>query len=277
MRLAPGSPGGSLWKAEDMSQRLQELLDLWGLTLDPMSRTYGDWNRILFVRRRGTPFILKLVGDGHNAADEAAALSRWDGSGAVRLFEQTPDALLLERLDPNRSLSDLPLVDALPRYADLLRQLSVPAPSGLPPLASTALTVSQLPDLPPEVLPPDHLELGRSLATDLADESPGNTLIHGDLHTGNILAGTRQPWLAIDPKPVAGHPERTLAELFWTRLDEMDNVSATLATLARSAGLDPDRSRAWVIVRAASYLVWAVNAGLTRDPVSCRRLIDSLA
>ncbi|MEU4292107.1 aminoglycoside phosphotransferase family protein [Kribbella sp. NPDC026596] len=260
-----------------MSNRAQELADAWGLDLDPMTRQYGDWNQILFVHRGRTPYVLKLVGDGHSAADEATALRVWDGHGAVLLVDEAPGALLLERLDPNLSLSNLRLTEALPVYANVLRQLSVPAPSGPPSLATLAANMAQLPDLPPEVLPPHHVALVRSLAAELASDDPGNTLVHGDLHSGNILAGDRQPWLAIDPKPAAGHPERALAELFWTRIDEMDDIPATVTHLASSANLNAERARAWVIVRAASYLVWAVNAGLTQDPVRCRRLIKSLA
>lgn len=260
-----------------MSQRAQELAAVWGLDLDAMARDYGDWNQILFVHRGGTPYVLKLTGDGHSAADEAAALAAWDGDGAVRLIDQAPDALLLERLDPDQSLASLPLADALPIHVDLVRRLCVPAPEGLPRLDSTAASVAELPDLPAEVLPPGHATLVRALASELAGDGAGNTLVHGDLHSGNILAGGRQPWLAIDPKPAVGHPERVLAELFWTRIHEMDDIPATLTTLARSTGLNADRARAWVMVRAASYLIWAVNAGLTEDPVSCRRLIQALA
>jgi hypothetical protein len=36
--------------------------------------------------------------------------------------------------------------------------------------------------------------------------SAGDQLVHADLHYGNILAGTREPWLAIDPKPVGRRP-----------------------------------------------------------------------
>jgi hypothetical protein len=31
-------------------------------------------------------------------------------------------------------------------------------------------------------------------------------LLFNDLHAGNVLAGRRQPWLLIDPKPYVGDP-----------------------------------------------------------------------
>src|SRR5437660_1452079 len=34
----------------------------------------------------------------------------------------------------------------------------------------------------------------------------GDRLLHWDLHFENVLAAEREPWLAIDPKPLVGDP-----------------------------------------------------------------------
>jgi streptomycin 6-kinase len=44
---------------------------------------------------------------------------------------------------------------------------------------------------------------------------PGDQLLHWDLHYENVLAGEREPWLAIDPEPLAGDPGFDL----WPALD----------------------------------------------------------
>src|SRR5215211_4179751 len=67
-------------------------------------------------------------------------------------------------------------------------------------------------------LPAHWIELAAELATGLATDV-GADLVHGDLHYDNVLAGTRQPWSAIDPKPDAGNPERSVPELMWDRID----------------------------------------------------------
>ena len=41
-----------------------------------------------------------------------------------------------------------------------------------------------------------------------------------DLHFQNVLAGTREPWLVIDPKPLAGDLEWGVIPLFWNRFTE---------------------------------------------------------
>jgi streptomycin 6-kinase len=127
------------------------------------------------------------------------------------------------------------------------------------------------------------------LAAELAADAGAN-LVHTDLHYDNILAGTRQPWLAIDPKAIAGDPELSVPELsvpelsvpelMWTRLDEAETASdirALLAAITHAAALDPAMARAWTIVRAVDYWLWGLDHGFTEDPVRCHRLLDALA
>jgi streptomycin 6-kinase len=37
-----------------------------------------------------------------------------------------------------------------------------------------------------------------------SDDGPPPVLLHGDLNPTNVLAAAREPWLAIDPKPMLG-------------------------------------------------------------------------
>ncbi|WP_460407022.1 aminoglycoside phosphotransferase family protein, partial [Actinophytocola sediminis] len=81
----------------------------------------------------------------------------------------------------------------------------------------------------------------------------GDRLVNEDLHFDNVLAGTREPWLVIDPKPIAGDPEFGLIPLLWNRFD--DRVGERLATVCRLAGLDVELARRWTLVRAVE--TWA--------------------
>jgi streptomycin 6-kinase len=205
--------------------------------------------------------------------------------GAVQLHEATlgEGALLLEQLDSGRSLSGLGLFDAAEIAGDLIRQLTIPAPPGLCQLGDMATEIA-------ETVGPRHNALGNpvparwvglaaGLAAELAADA-GADLVHADLHYGNVLAGTRQPWLAIDPKAIAGDPELSVPELMWTRLDEADqadDIRALLAAITHAAALDPAKARAWTIVRAVDYWLWGLDHGFTEDPVRCHRLLDALA
>ena len=105
-------------------------------------------------------------------------------------------------------------------------------------------------------------------------------MVNWDLHYGNVLfAPTRQAWLAIDPKPATGTPEFGIAQLLWTRIDEMAGPAdfhRHLAALIESAGLDANLTHAWTLVRVVDYWLWALGIGLTEDPRRCATLLDWL-
>ena len=61
----------------------------------------------------------------------------------------------------------------------------------------------------------------RSAGTSSPTPRTDARLIHGDLHYENVLAADREPWLVIDPKPMAGDPHYELAPMLWNRWDEV--------------------------------------------------------
>ncbi|MFE5338955.1 aminoglycoside phosphotransferase family protein [Isoptericola sp. NPDC056578] len=136
----------------------------------------------------------------------------------------------------------------------------------------------------------ERLDGGRSLADEPLDAAievlAGLTRTlavpapDGDLHHAQVLAGTRAPWLVVDPVLWRGDPEADLARVLWTRLDELPTEAAVVVAFdafVRAAGVPRERARAWVVLRATSYLLWGLTHGLTEDPVRCRRLLDVFA
>jgi streptomycin 6-kinase len=97
-----------------------------------------------------------------------------------------------------------------------------------------------------------------------AGESAGTLLLSDDLHYDNVLRGQREPWLMIDPKPVSGDPEFGVIPLLWNRFSELDGereLRERLAALVDAAELDPERTRAWTLLRAVDNWLWELNAG----------------
>jgi streptomycin 6-kinase len=275
---------GLRW-VEAVPALVERLCHRWQIELASDAALYGDNNLLFPARHAADACMLKLCEPGHDTVAEVTALLAWDGRGAVQLHEATlgEGALLLEQLDSGRSLSGLGLFDAAEIAGDLIRQLTIPAPPGLCQLGDMATEIA-------ETVGPRHNALGNpvparwvglaaGLAAELAADA-GADLVHADLHYGNVLAGTRQPWLAIDPKAIAGDPELSVPELMWTRLDEAghaDDIRALLAAITHAAALDPAKARAWTIVRAVDYWLWGLDHGFTEDPVRCHRLLDALA
>lgn len=86
--------------------------------------------------------------------------------------------------------------------------------------------------------------------------------------------------MAIDPSAAVGTPERSVAELLWTRIDELPGpqaITGLLGTLAENGQLDRAKAIAWGFVRSIDYWLWGLENGLTTDPLRCQRVASALA
>lgn len=237
----------------------EELMAAWELELDGLPM-HGFCALVLPVTGPEGGSVLKISFPDEQTEHEHLALGRWDGRGAVRLQRAEPRrrAMLLERLAPDK-LDGVDLETACTVVAELYAQLHVPASGQFHRLSAwTRRWYDRLAALPAEAPVPRRLVLqGTALARELADDpATDGTLVHGDLHYLNVLAGERQPWLAIDPKPLSGDPHVEPAPMLWNRWDEAiatgdarGEIRRRFHTLVDVAGLDEDRVRAWTVLR----------------------------
>ncbi|HEX4212386.1 MAG TPA: aminoglycoside phosphotransferase family protein [Candidatus Dormibacteraeota bacterium] len=273
---------------EWMSRLPEDVSDFsarWGLETDGERIWHGFHAIVVPVRRKGRALVLKLAWPPGPARSEALALGIWNGRGAVRLIESDPErgALLLERLDPSRCLEGLAPLEAAAVAGRVIRTLAVEAPPSIPSLRSAARAIAEglrsKRSRPGRGIPAGWIEAAAELADGLTASTAG-LMVHADLHYANVLAGEREPWAAVDPKPYRGDPERSVAELLWTRADELKGAAGILAVLdviVDAAGLDRERAAIWGFVRAIDYWVWGLDNGLTEDPVRCNRVAAALA
>jgi streptomycin 6-kinase len=226
----------------------------WGLTL---GEPYVPGIAGHVVRARladGSPAVLKLFWPHREAEQEADALERWDGEGAVRLLarDDARSALLLERCEPGTVLSDAP--DPVGVLIDLLPRLWVDA-AGFRTLADEAEHWLSGPDLA-AVPDPRLREAAASLLRELGPTQGGQVLVHQDLHGENVLAARRQPWLVIDPKPLAGEREFSAAPI--VRSGELGHSKRAalyrLDRLCAELGLDRERARGWTIAQTVAWM-----------------------
>ena len=255
---------------DGLPRTVADLVDEWELTYDG-APCHGYCSLVLPVRTpTGRPAVLKVGYPDDESEHEHLALQRWQGNGAVLMFRADPRryAMLLERLH-REDLTDLWDVEACEIVAGFYSRLHVPAPPQLRPLtAYVERWTAGLAALPKDAPMPRRLvEQAVSLASSfLTDEASSGTMIHGDLHYGNVLAGDREPWLVIDPKPMSGDPHYEVAPLLWNRWEEVvasgrvrDAVRQRFHAVVDAAGLDEARARAWVIVRALHDAYWTVD------------------
>jgi len=257
-------------------------LERWQLRRDGAPRS-GHVALALPVRRAdGTRAVLKLQRVDDETAGEPLALRTWAGRGAVRLLADDPAAgvMLLERLDDRRSLDGVrDGLAALRILSELLARLvAVPAPPGIRRLADVvAELLRRIPAVVDRLAGAGDRRLVRDCAAAVAEVAtqPGDRLLHWDLHYQNVLAGDREPWLAIDPKPLAGDPGFELFPALWNRWAEVTATGDVAGAVRRRfdlmtevLGLDRPRAAAWTLARVLQNLVWDVEHGSTTvDPV----------
>ncbi|MFJ9180899.1 aminoglycoside phosphotransferase family protein [Streptomyces sp. NPDC102360] len=246
--------------------RVAEFLERWELTVDgPLM--HGMAALVVPVVRDGRQAALKFQVLDEETEGEPVALRTWDGDGAVRLlaYDDGTGTMLLERLDSGRMLSDVEdSREAILVIAELLARLTAgPAPEGMRRLSDIAARMlADAPDALRRVVDPAERALLADCAAavrEVADE-PGDRLLHWDLHFENVLAAEREPWLAIDPKPLAGDPGFDL----WPALDnryEPQELVWRFDAISGVLGLDRERARAWTLGRVLQNALWDIEDG----------------
>ena len=293
-RRYSGSSAGRAWLAS-LPGLICGRLERWGLEVDlgPGQLPWnGHGGVVVPVTREGLPAALKVAYPHDEARVERFALRLWDGHGAVRLLESDAGtcSMLLERLDAGRSLQEVPLDTAAEVWGGLTRQLSL-APDHRPEwqeFGHVAARAEQWSD----DLPADWEQLGRPFPRWLLEaalevcqtrgavgrRAGTDVLVNTDFHYLNILArpGDQSPppanadgarmagirgnspangFAAIDPQPMIGEAEFTVAPLLWNRIRDLPRTDPGQGLLDRcrdfsaAAGLDAEVARQWSLAR----------------------------
>jgi streptomycin 6-kinase len=267
---AGGRPSWDDWLAR-ASRLSDDLIDEWRLRVDGPTSS-GSCAMVVPVRteddRAG---VLKLSWPHWEAETEHLALRAWQGEGAVELWRADPRrfALLLERARPDRDLHALDVLEACEVVACLYRRLHrTPLPQTRRLSDLCREWIDRLPPLfEANLISRRFVNQAERLMRDLADDPQTDAaLIHSDLHFFNVLAAEREPWLVIDPKPLAGDPAYEVAPLLWNRWDEAMTAASPrqalldrLFTVVDGAGLDEDRVRDWIVVREVCNVLWTLE------------------
>ncbi|MFE7133202.1 aminoglycoside phosphotransferase family protein [Streptomyces sp. NPDC057638] len=269
-----GDPLARAW-IEGLPTLARDLLDRWELSPDGPS-AHGMAALVLPVLRAdGEPAVLRLQRVTDESEGVPLGLRAWDGAGIVRLLDHDPGsgAQLLERLDARRPLSSLTDDDEIMGILAgvMARLVSVPAPEGLRRLATVAAAmVEQSPGAVGALRHPAERDLVRRCAGVVAELTgeAGDRLLHWDLHYDNVLAAGREPWLAIDPEPLAGDPGFELLPALDNRWDEAVATGDVRGTVLRrfdrlteALGLERDRAVGWTLGRVLQNALWDIEDG----------------
>lgn len=166
----------------------------------------------------------------------------------------------MERCEPGDPLAGIGADEALKVFVDLLPRLWINADKPFMSLdKESAVWAEQLPASWERAGRPFELELLNAAVEALhalRGTEGEQVLLHQDLHGDNVLRATRQPWLVIDPKPLVGEREFSLAPI--VRAYEFGHsnqaVVHRLDKLTATLSLDRERTRLWAL---AQTLAWS--------------------
>jgi streptomycin 6-kinase len=275
-------PGGAEW-LERLPGLVRECAERWSLVLGEPYESHTSWVAPA-GRADGSHAVLKLNYPDPDTEHEADALAGWNGIGAVHLLEQDQArrALLVERCEPGTQLWAVADDDEATRIGgEVLRRLWRPLDEG--PYRTLAGEAARW----AEELPARWESHGRPFERRLVDEvigwvrelapsQPELVVAHQDLHGGNVLRSTREPWLAIDAKPLLAERAFDTASLVRDRRPLLvrqahpeRRLSRRLDLLAAELDLDRERMRGWGIVHA---IAWNGDEAM----IACARWLSSL-
>jgi len=215
----------------------------------------------------GTEAVLKLGVPSAETHAEIETLREFAGEGMVRLLDADPElgVLLLERITPGMMLHETGSEEEQTQAAaDLIGKMRRPAPphTPFPTLADWSRGLEGLRRRyhgGTGPLPAQMVEQAENWFPKLISSIRQPQLLHGDLHHGNMLSATREPWLAIDPKGVIGDTEYECVAFLRNQLpagDERDVLRRRVEHLVKELELERDRVLAWGFSHSILSACW---------------------
>jgi streptomycin 6-kinase len=252
---------GAEWLAA-LPEFLAAVADRYELTLGaPFKLSY---NYVCAATRSdGRPVVLKVSPPYDEFYTEVAALRHYGVEGCVELLDADPDQgiVILERLLPGETIHALSFEnddEATRIAASVMTKLwrPLPAEHNFPTEHNGATGP----------LPAHLVERAEGIYRELFASAPPPVLLHGDLHHENILSATRAPYLAIDPKGVAGEPAYEVGPLFYNPQPEIFHqpnlarvLKRRLDVLAEYLPIDRERLLACAFAHSVLSAAWSVE------------------
>lgn len=263
---------GRKW-LEDLPQLIASVQKQWGIRVDEPfpALTYNYVSPA--IQGDGSEAILKLGVPGPHIEHEAECLHRYDGEGAPFVLEHDSalGAMLIERILPGtniKELNDITAIEAAVSVMERLHQASI-SNTNLPTVQDWWLGFQRLRKVysgSTGPLPGKLVDEAESIFAELAGSMNDPVLLHGDLHHENVLAGSRLPWIAIDPQGVIGEPAYEVGAFLRNPFPDLlgrkglDKVlEQRVAAFSELLGIEKDRIAGWGYSQAVLSAIWTLE------------------
>lgn len=240
-----------------------QYLKRWELTID--GDAFASLNgHLLPVRHHGLPAMLKIS----QALEEQAGnllMAWWDGEGAAPVLAHDGEALLMERANGSVSLGHMVSCgqddEATRIICAVVRRLHIPRTKPLPALVPLVKRFEAL--WSAAATHRGVYEQSAETARQLFRCPREVTVLHGDIHHGNVLDFGPKGWLAIDPKGLYGERGFDYANIFCN-----PDIKSALApgcferrigVVAQASEIDRRRLLQWVLAWTGLSAAWMLE------------------
>ncbi|KJK07250.1 MULTISPECIES: aminoglycoside phosphotransferase family protein [unclassified Pseudomonas] len=218
-------------------------------------------SHLLPVHYRNQPAMLKvaLVAEELNGA---LLMQWWDGQGAAKVLAYADSGLLLERAQGPDALSDYATHGRDQQATRILCQTvtTLHTRPGKPelPLVNLQTWFKSLREA--ALLHGGIYQHCAQTAEQLLATPREESVLHGDIHHGNVLDFGPRGWLAIDPKGLYGERTFDYANLFCNPSPQIatdrQHFSQRLEMVCALAGLPRQRLLQWIVAWCGLSAAW---------------------
>jgi len=254
-----------------LHRELRAAMQRWRLVQDgPVVDTLHGC--VAFVTQGSQRCALKITRADSDETNAVAALTHYDGRGAVRLLDHAGRAVLMERIEPGHRLTARVIAGeddgATAILSDVMTKLhrDEPPAGQFPPVEDWGESFDDHQQTG-GALPPSLVDRAAALYRELCSTQGARVLLHGDLHHDNVLYDAQRGWVAIDPKGVIGERAYetgallrnpgTNAALFATPTI----IDRRVRILCERLALDRARVLGWCFAQAVLSAIWASEDG----------------
>ncbi len=252
---------GEEWLSQ-LPEKLMMICKEWGLTIEgePSNLSY---NYVAFVRdETNQSLVLKVGIPGYDFSNEIQATREFQGDGFVRLhkFDDKLGSILLDRLEPGRTLKTVDKQHQIGIYLDLWNRINRQPSLELPHIHNWFNAL--LNPFENDLITKEQIETALRYKKEIEDTSVENVHLHGDLHQDNILFDEEMGWLAIDPKGVQGDAYFDYISFLFNDLNgDLDLLEIRVRYIAKKQGLDEQRLRKAAVALLTVQVLWALEDG----------------
>ena len=240
-----------------------QYLKRWALTID--GDAFVSLNGNLLPVRQGNVLAMLKVSKVQEEQAGNQLMAWWEGDGAAPVLAHEGEALLMKRAQGSATLIQMVNSDrddeATRILCAVVARLHTPRPNPIPKLVPLAQWFESL--WGAAATHGGILEHCARAARELLAAPCDVTVLHGDIHHGNVLDFGQAGWLAIDPKGLYGERGFDYANI----LCNPDDASALapeyfarrIALIADASGIDRRRLLQWVLAWTGLSATWMLE------------------